>query len=96
MKRSPEQVAADDALEEAVRRCARAYDRYPADAALIGYTLVFEAMRFDPDEDAEYEFHGVMNMGGSERRAVAVGRLQLGIERLNAAFNCHCDGDDDD
>lgn len=95
MKRTPEQTAADDALQEAVSRCARAYNRFPADATLISYTVVFEAMRFDPDEDSEYEYHGLINVGGAERRSVAMGNLQLGLEKLSAAFNCHCDGDDD-
>jgi hypothetical protein len=95
MKPTPEQTTADEALQEAVARCARAYERFPPDATLISYTLVFEAMRFDPDEDSEYEYHGVINMGGGERRSVALGNLQLGIQKLTAAFNCHCDDNGD-
>lgn len=95
MKRTPEQTAADDALKEAVARCARAYNRFPADATLISYTTVFEAMRYDAEEDSEYEYHGVVNMEGGERRSVALGNLHLGIAKLTAAFNCHCDDSND-
>lgn len=93
VRRTPEEVAVDDALEQAVKDALRVYNRIPETAIVVGFTLVFEATSFDAERDIEYEHHGLMHMGATERRSVARGRLEIGIERLN--IDCAPRDDDD-
>ncbi|OBS01884.1 hypothetical protein A9W98_18045 [Mycobacterium gordonae] len=92
MKRTEAQALADDHFEAALKEVLRAYGRIPDDATLVSFTGVFEAMRFEAETGFEYEHHGLIHMGGTERRSVVKGLLTIGLERIND--ECRC-GDDD-
>lgn len=83
MSPTREQTAADSALEQSVRDVLSVYRRLPPGATMVSFTMVFEAMSYDAERDIEYEHHGLIHMGGTERRSVARGNLEIGIERLN-------------
>lgn len=82
MGRTDEQIAADEALGEAIERCLRAYERNTDDGLLTGYLVLSVHQGFEEDGcgNARYEWlthhvmpwHAVLGLhqiGGSQLKA---------------------------
>ncbi len=83
-QRTDEQAAADRDLDHAIERAARAYGRIPANATVISFTAVVEALSFDEDGDVASEYHALLHQHGSERLSVAKGNLQIALDIIVA------------
>lgn len=77
--KTDEQKAADAALREAVAASCRAYDLVPADATIVDFVGVVEALRYGNDDpDDMDEFRALLYQDGMMRSSTAVGLLGLG------------------
>jgi hypothetical protein len=72
--RTPEQVAADAALAEAVRAALVAGGHAPADAKLVTFMVVGEALSPEQDDDGRYVARRFFRLhsGGSEQPDVTL------------------------
>lgn len=86
MARTPQQIAADDALTEAIKQVERAYadggedpDRY----LLTDYVIVTAANRFDAAEGASYSRVSILMRDSDVPAYKVIGLLRFALERCN-------------
>jgi hypothetical protein len=84
MARTPEQRAADAQLEAAVAAASKALGFPPDDGFTITeFVVAVEAVKFNPDDDSEFEeYHHVLYQGGTTRSTVALGLLGLAMRMV--------------
>lgn len=80
--RTPEQVAADEALEAAIERVAAAYGTYDPDMILTGFVVVVEAVAVDGDGAVVSERRGILLPNGQFPASTAAGMLSIAAARM--------------
>jgi hypothetical protein len=83
MARTADQIAADNAAEDAIVKLLAAYNREAADvgATLTSYVIVVESMTIGDDGELSGEWFDVFNSAGC-RFATAKGLLHIGIDTV--------------
>jgi hypothetical protein len=79
--KTPEQRAADVAIEEAVMQVVQAYDLLD-DATMVDFVGVVEGVKFDDDGELDAEHFGLVFRNGAARSTVALGLLEKGRDLL--------------
>lgn len=80
LSKTPEQSAADDALEKAVQDVVRAYGLVPVESLVTDYLVVGEAVQFQDDDSTCDMFLAFRN--GHCRLTTALGIMHLGKTHL--------------
>lgn len=86
MERTPEQVAADNALDEAIRRCADAYEVVADGEVVSSWVVAGAAQGADDDRSAYF----TLSPGGTQPGFMAYGLLAFAADHL-----LHNEGADD-
>lgn len=73
------QIAADNALEQAINQYLQAYHRFTKGERLISYVVVAEGVTFGDDGEVESNSQSVITPPG-ERLSVSKGNLAIGLE----------------
>ena len=86
MPMTPEQKAANEQLEEAVKAILSAYPTILGeDTILVDYTLIAEGMRFTEDGTSLTQV-GLAYRGGDCRATIVLGQLQLAADIVMDSF----------
>jgi hypothetical protein len=90
LRKTPEQSAADDALEEAVKAVVGAYNLTADRSMIADYIVVGETIKFDEDGDEECGIF-VAWRNGHGRITTTIGLFDLGrrhvLSRLETTFD---------
>lgn len=90
MPKTPDQAAADDALEKAVQGVIAAYELVPDGSLLADYLVVGEALRFDDEDNSTCEMFLAFR-NGHVRLTTALGVMELGKRHLLAMWDHETD-----
>lgn len=86
MPLTPEQRAAHEELDQAIKKVLDLQGRCPEHAeepmpTLVDWVVVVEGLTFD-DEGDSLGWHNILFRGGQCRRSVALGLLDIGVELM--------------
>jgi hypothetical protein len=84
VKRTPEQIAADDALSAAIETVRQAYGQHDANSMMGEYVVVYEDSIMDPEGDVSYAY-GTLYRAGHVATVRAVGLLETASFDLKMA-----------
>jgi len=79
--KTPEQLAADTAIEAAIAQAVEAYELL-SDATMVDFIAVVEGIEFDDDGELSAEHFGLVFRNGVARSTVALGLLDKGRDLL--------------
>lgn len=85
MPKTPAQSAADDALEDAVKKVVEAYDLIPGGSMITDYLVIGEAMQFLDDGDSTCNMF-LEFRNGNVRLTTALGIMDLGRRQMMAQW----------
>jgi hypothetical protein len=92
MSRTPEQIAADEALTAAIEQVWRAYDDDPDPGLLLDYTVI-AARRGVHDDGETWSSVGAFTRDDNVPTFVQMGLLQHRLTRLKQSLNEYQDED---